>query len=69
MAWTSDSIALSAQAAHTRSIVQMLCPCCLATHSGFPPAMRFQLTEEWRAVYGRRYRSFSEVNVLRHRFP
>jgi hypothetical protein len=31
--------------------------------------MRFQLTEEWRAVYGRRYLSFSELNVARHRFP
>ena len=50
-------------AIQTRSIVERLCPCCSATHNGFLPIIRFQLTEEWRATYGRRYRSFSDVCV------
>jgi hypothetical protein len=35
--------------------VMMLWPCCFGTHNGFLPIIRFQLTEEWRATYGRRY--------------
>jgi len=52
VALRSPSIAPSAHAVYTRNIVVMLWPCCLATHSGFRPIMRSQLTDEWRAQYG-----------------
>ena len=52
MALMSASIAPSAHAVYTGNIVVTLWPCCLATHSGFWPIMRSQLTDEWRAQYG-----------------
>jgi hypothetical protein len=40
----------SSHAAWVSSIVCTLCPCCFATHSGFLPIIRFQLTHECRAL-------------------
>jgi len=48
----SVSIAPSVHPAYTRSIVAMLCTCCLATQSALRPIIRFQLTDECLAQYG-----------------
>jgi hypothetical protein len=65
---TSASVAPRTHAAYVRNIVVTLWPCCSETQSGLLPIIRFQLTEVWRAQYGRRNLKPNRVKLLRQRF-
>ena len=50
MAVISGSFAPSVHAAYTSNTAWTLWPCCFATHNGFLPTIKFQVTDECRAL-------------------
>jgi len=65
---TSASVVPRAHAAYVRNMVVKLWPCCCETQSGFLPTIKFQLTDVWRAQYGRRNLKPNRVKLSRQHF-